>query len=104
LLTFSKKDEPAFTTTGFNNWKKAAEKFTAPESCSTHKEALLKWRSIRKPSISQQISSRNAEIQAVRREGLLKQLSAMRFLHSREDLLSIKASIDVFKVYRMTEQ
>jgi len=80
LLTFSKKGKPAFTTTGFNNWKKAAEKFTAHESCSTHKEALLKWYSIRKPSISQQISRKNAEIQAVRREGLLKQLSAMRFL------------------------
>ena len=80
LLTFSKKGETAFTTTGFNNWKKATEKFTIHESCSTHRETKLKWNNVRKPSIRQQVDTQVAKVQAIRIKGLLKQLSAIRFL------------------------
>ena len=59
-LTFSKKGETAFTTTGFNIRKKATEKFTIHESCSTHGEAKLKWSNIGKPSIRQQVDTQMA--------------------------------------------
>ena len=80
LLAFSKKGETAFTTTGFNNWKKATEKFTIHESCSTHREAKLKFSTVRTPSIRRQVDIQVSKLQAIRREALLKQLSAIKFL------------------------
>ena len=48
LITFSKNAEPEFTKYGFNNWKKATEKFRAHETCSAHVEAALKLTEHRK--------------------------------------------------------
>ena len=63
-----------------DNWKKATKKFTIHESSSTHRETKLKWSNVWKPSIRQQVVTQVAKVQAIRREGLLKQLSAIRFL------------------------
>ena len=80
LLTFSKMGENAFVCTGFDNWKKALEKFKAHSNSSTHKEAKMKWASLGKPTVQQQLDSHAKKLQASRREGLLTQLSAVRFL------------------------
>ena len=41
LLGFSKNSSPVFTESGFNNWKKAKEKFNSHASSLIHKEAML---------------------------------------------------------------
>ena len=46
MLSFSKKGESAFTTIGYDNWKKALEKFGVHNCSDTHKEAKMKWNQI----------------------------------------------------------
>ena len=38
----AKKQEAAFTTTGFNNWKNAAEAFMKHEACVGHMDGVTK--------------------------------------------------------------
>ena len=80
MLSFSKKGDDAFTTKGFNNFKKAIEKFRIHETCETHLEAQLKCSLLGKKSISEQLSSLTAKVQNERRCGFLKQLQAMQYL------------------------
>ena len=80
LFTFSKRGDAAFSVKGFNNYKKAFEKFRAHEDADSHLEARIKFRSLSNPSVKEQISNQAAKLQAARRAGLLKQLEAMRFL------------------------
>ena len=40
MLTFSKKAEATLTTLGFNNWKKALQKFSNHEHCSAHQDKI----------------------------------------------------------------
>lgn len=42
LLELSKKGEDAFILVGFNNWKKARERFDTHSLSDTHKEVALK--------------------------------------------------------------
>ena len=42
-LTFSKNQESAFVTSGFDNWKDATRAFEVHRKSSCHKEAILKW-------------------------------------------------------------
>ena len=42
MLTFSARCEPAFTQSGFDNFRKAAEKFSKHESSASHREAAMK--------------------------------------------------------------
>ena len=49
LLTFSKKGEQAFTLNGFDNYKKAMEKFRAHEKSDMHLESELKWNALGNP-------------------------------------------------------
>ncbi len=74
MLTFCKRGELTFTAVGYDNWKKALEKFKRHESCETHQEAMLKWKLHKLPSVSEQLSSVVKREQAVRRQGLLKLL------------------------------
>lgn len=80
LVQFSKNSNPAFTDTGFNNWKKAHQKFTNHSVSHTHKEAKMKWLAFGKASLSQQFNAQITRSQASRRKALLYQLSAIRFL------------------------
>ena len=80
LVQFSKNSNPAFTEIGFNNWKKAHEKFTNHSVSHTHKEAKMKWLAFGKRSLPQQFSSQITRSQDSRRKALLHQLSAIRFL------------------------
>ena len=65
---------------GFDNFKKAVQKFRIHENSDSHLEARLKCRSLNNPSINEQLSSEAAKVQGIRRAGLLKQLEAMKFL------------------------
>ena len=42
LLHLAKKGDDAFVDTGFDNWKKARERFTVHALSDVHKEAVLK--------------------------------------------------------------
>ena len=81
-IAFSKTGEQqtVFTETGFNNWKKAIEKFSAHEGSLVHKEATLKWVAKGKPTIASRLSSQVQKLQEKRRAGLLLQIEALQFL------------------------
>ncbi|KAI8511315.1 zinc finger, MYM-type [Branchiostoma belcheri] len=79
-LASHRHSEGAFISTGFKNYKKALEKFGTHESSSVHKLAVMKCSNITKPSIQSQLSSQLAQQQEVHRAGLLKQLSAIKYL------------------------
>ena len=79
-FTFCKKGDEAFSMKGFDNYKKAVEKFRIHENSDSHLEGRLKCRSLNNPSIQEQLSSQAAKIQETRRLGIVKQLGAMKFL------------------------
>ena len=56
LLT-DKLGEAAFTTSKFNNWKNALQRFEQHAQSRIHKEAMLKIEMLKKPSIGAQHSS-----------------------------------------------
>ena len=80
LISFSKMGERAFTETGFQNWKKAVEKFSAHGGSQVHREASLKWMARGKQTIESQLASQLAKAQMIRRQGLILQLRAIVFL------------------------
>ena len=53
----TREGEKTFTEIGFDNWKKAVEKFRAHENSQSHREAMLKWTAQRRPTISSQLST-----------------------------------------------
>ena len=46
LITFSKKGDTTFITKGFDNWKKAKERFSAHKKTQIHKEAYFKCNAV----------------------------------------------------------
>ena len=80
MLTFSKMGEKAFTEIGFQNWKKAVEKFKLHEASHVHREALSKWMSRGNQTIAAQLNSQLQEAQKCRRQGLLAEIEAVRYL------------------------
>ena len=80
LVVFSKNSNPAFTSTGFNNWKKAHEKFGSHSISHVHREAKMKWLASGKPTLQERFSSQLVLLQNTRRKALLHQLSSLRFL------------------------
>ena len=74
------KCDDAFTTRGFDNIKKALEKFLTHDTSASHTEAIMIWSTVSRPTVAQQLSNESAKILADRRLGLLNQLSAMKFL------------------------
>jgi len=81
MLTFSKRAEPTFSTSGFKNWRKALNKFDTHQSSEAHREAMLKWELATKQTpINVQFESKVSKLQACRRQCLLKQLDPLRYL------------------------
>lgn len=79
-LTLTKKYDDAFVKEGFNNWKKARERFERHQLSKCHKEAQLKLKSLQAPSVMEQVMSQVQKNQAENRGLLLKQLSSLQFL------------------------
>ena len=79
-LSFSKMGETAFMVAGFNNWKKALEKFKVHSQCHTHKEAEMKWKLLGKPTIVERFSSETQKLQYSQRRALIKPFLAIRYL------------------------
>ena len=80
LLQPTRCFETAFFIEGFQNWKKAVERFRRHEIAEHHKVAVLKLSGLRGPNIVEQLSSEAAKTRAENRTMLLKTLSSLRFL------------------------
>ena len=80
MTKLSTKGEGTFTVSGFNNWKRATEKFNSHENCEAHKEAVRNFFAAKGKPINAQINDQLNADQKRRRDGLLKQLSSLRFL------------------------
>jgi len=80
MLNFSKRNEDTFTSAGFNNWKKALEKFKHHSLSITHREAVMKCNQLKKALIDSTFNLLTQRAQASRRNALLKQLNALKFL------------------------
>jgi len=80
MLTFSKNGEEAFTVRGFDNFKKATEKFRTHANSDSHLESKLKWNALSNPTIQSQLSAQITRAQQSQRAGFLKQLEAMKYL------------------------
>ena len=80
LMSITNKAEPTFTKVGFDNWKKAIQKYRAHSQCDAHREAVLKCQMIQSTPINSMLSTQAKKIQQDRRQALLKQLNCLRFL------------------------
>jgi len=80
MLNFSKRNEDTFTSAGFNNWKKALEKFKRHSLSITHHEGVMKCNQLKKAPIDSMFNLLTQRAQASRRNALLKQLDAVKFL------------------------
>ena len=80
MLTFNKRGESTFSTVGYDNWKKAVEKFRNHEICATYQEAVMKWKLAKQSPVNEQLNSQVKKDQKVRRQGLLKQLHGLKYL------------------------
>ena len=78
LIVFSKSVEMAFVSTGFSNWRKATEGFRKHETSHSHSEAVFKLSNTQ--DIASLIDNARRLEQDARKEGLLKQLSSLRYL------------------------
>ena len=73
------KADPAFTTEGFCNWKKALDRFKKHEISHAHQAAVASHIARQTP-INQQLEKQLTRMQQNRRFSLLKQISALRYL------------------------
>ena len=69
-----------FISTGFNNWKKALERFEQHAQSSIHKEAILKIELMDQPTILAIMSNQHKRDQKTRREMLLITLTSVKCL------------------------
>ena len=76
----NKTQKSAFVTGGFENWKKAKQRFKEHERCQMHREACIRLQSCQRPSVAAQLSHQLLIDQKYRREMLMKVLSTLRFL------------------------
>ena len=51
LLCLAKKGEDNFINTGFDDWKKAHERFSQHSRCNVHKEAVFKIDQLKRDSV-----------------------------------------------------
>ena len=81
LITFARRsDQTTFSATGFNNYKKAIQKFNHHVHSSVHQEAVMKCSAMSQPSAESQLSSQFRKQQQLHREGFIKQLTVIKLL------------------------
>nr|XP_004209215.1 zinc finger MYM-type protein 1-like [Hydra vulgaris] len=81
-LDLSKRKEPAFLTTGFDNYKKAVTKFNEHEPSDSQREALEKYQLINQKakSVTSQLLKQIRQSQNKRQQMFLVELSSLKFL------------------------
>jgi hypothetical protein len=76
----AKGTDDAFTKTGFDNWKRALEKFASHSRSQLHHEAVMKWKLGQQPGIDAVMGQAGKAEQTCHREMLIKQLESLRYL------------------------
>lgn len=84
-LLSDKHIDSVFVNAGFDNWKKAHERFKQHAYSSSHRECMMKIEQMKKPGIDAQLSIQLKQSQQLHHKMLLIQLSSLRFL-LRQDL------------------
>jgi len=79
LLT-DKLGDATFVTEGFNNWKKATERFDRHQTSGLHIEAVLKLEMLKQPGIDVRFNSQHALQLKTRRNNFLILLSILQYL------------------------
>ena len=79
LLT-DKLGEAAFVTMGYNNWKKAVERFNQHTFSSLHKESLLKIELLKVVPVDAQLNAKVKVDQENHREMLLLVIESLKYL------------------------
>ena len=79
LISVTSKSH-VFVLKGFDNWKKAKERFREHEHCQLHREACMKLQLSQQSSVATQLSHQLAVDQKHRQEMLMKVLTSVRFL------------------------
>ena len=57
LLNLASLQEPAFISVGFDNWKKARERFEAHQNSETHHFAVLQLQTTKRPTVEAQLDA-----------------------------------------------
>ena len=78
-LCLGKKGD-AFISNGFDNWKKAHERFTQHTQSDLHKESILKVELLKQDHVSTLLNKQAMAEQKQHRDQLLRQLSSLRFI------------------------
>ena len=76
----SARADPAFSTIGFSNWKKAVDSFREHECSLAHKDALKFSFSTKSEPVSVQLQKEFNDIRSKRRSSFLKQLTCLQYL------------------------
>ena len=76
----SSKAEAAFISTGYSNWRKATVRFKEHELSLVHRDAINAHQASQSTSISSLLSSEVRRNQEKRRNSLIKQITALKFL------------------------
>lgn len=75
-----KSADEAFITNGFNNWKKAHERYKQHAKSNSHREAIMMVSQMRVPGIDAQLNKQLKKDQQMHRKMLMIQLSSLRHL------------------------
>ena len=79
-LSIAKKGEDSFILTGFDNWKKAHERFAQHASSEVHRESIFFLESLNRDNIQTLLNKQLSNEQKIHRSNLHTQLSALRYL------------------------
>lgn len=82
MMTFSSKAESTFTKIGYNNWKKALEKFENHNHCNAHGEVVLKWQMLQTTPISNHLNSQIKKQSRRKETGIAKTATFFAFSSS----------------------
>lgn len=79
-MSLTAKNEDAFITKGFKNWKRALDKFSEHEKSACHRHAVLQLQQIKSGPVTAQLSQQKAAEQATARTALIAVLGSVRYL------------------------
>ena len=80
LASSTRHCKTAFVKEGYQNWKKATERFNNHQPSELHRNAVFKYESSKQPTITQQISTAALKEMQKNRAMLFKVLSSLHFL------------------------
>ena len=87
------KKEDVFVSSGFNNWKKAHERFVQHAKSDLHRESLMKVELIKTDSVSSLLNKQVMKEQKERQLQLLKHLSSLGLDLLRKRLDDIRSAL-----------